>query len=697
MPLQKILFRAGINRENTRYTTEGGWYEGNKVRFRQGLPESIGGWVPFSLNTFRGACRSIWNWVTLVGQNLLGIGTNLKFYINQGGTFNDVTPIRRTATLGSNPFTANGTTTVTVTDASHGASTGDFVTFSGATGTYATTLNAEYQITVLTANTYTITTSSALVASSYGGAAVVAAYQISVGPDIAVPLTGWGASIWGSGPWGIGSPSATTTVIRLWSQQSYGQDLVFGPRNGGIYYWKPNGSTYDRGITLNTPVNTATFTVVSPTVVTLTISLTEGTAVQFAATGGTLPTGVSAATTYYLFNVNGLTANLLTSAGSLVNVTGAGTGTPYISLLVDCPTVQNGIFVSAVNRFVFAVGTNDYGSSALDPMLVRWSDQDNVYVWTPDATNQAGSLRLSHGSEIVAEVQTRQEILLFTDSSVFSMQYVGPPIVWASQLLGDGTSIAGPNAAVIASGIVYWMGIDKFYSYDGRLDTLKCDVRRYVFDDFNTSQRAQVYCSTNEGFNEVWWFYCSASSNYIDRYVVYNYQDKVWYYGTLSRTAWLDSGLQSRPLATTYNSTTQTGRIISHENGLNDNTDGTDAAINAYIGSSEFDLQDGHNFGFVWRIIPDLTFSNSTNSPTAQAPQITMTLIGLYNSGSDAVDTASGTVVRGSTYVVTEAFTGQIYTRIRGRQMIFKIESNQINTAWQLGAPRIDIRNDGRR
>jgi hypothetical protein len=432
-------------------------------------------------------------------------------------------------------------------------------------------------------------------------------------------------------------------------------------------------------------------------VVTLTVPLTEGTAVQFAATGGTLPTGITAATTYILFNVNGLTANLLTSAGNLVNVTVAGTGAPYISLLVDCPTVQNGIFISAVNRFVFAFGTNDYGSAALDPMLIRWSDQDNVYVWTPDATNQAGSLRLSHGSEIVAEVQTRQEILLFTDSSVFSLQYVGPPVVWASQLLGDGTSIAGPNAAIIASGIVYWMGIDKFYSYDGRIDTLKCDVRRYIFDDFNAAQRAQVYCSTNEGFNEVWWFYCSASSNYIDRYVVYNYQDKVWYYGTLSRSAWLDSGLQTRPLATTYDSTTQIGRIISHENGLNDNTNGTDVAINAYIGSSEFDIQDGHNFGFVWRVVPDLTFTNSTNSPTAQAPQITMTLIGLYNSGSGAIDTASDTVVRGNTYVVTETFTGQIYTRVRGRQMIFKVESNQINTAWQLGAPRIDIRNDGRR
>jgi hypothetical protein len=694
MPLQKILFRAGVNRENTRYTTEGGWYECDKVRFRQGMPESIGGWVPFSLNTFRGACRSLWDWVTLVGQNLIGVGTNLKFYINQGGTFNDVTPIRRTVTLGSNPFTANGTTTVQVADTAHGCATGDFVTYTNST---TATFNAEFQVTVLTANTYNITIPSALAAGTYGGSSVSAAYQISVGPDLAVPLTGWGAGGWGTGFWGTGTPSANSTVIRLWSQQNYGQDLVFGPRNGSIYYWKPNGSSYDRGLALNTLGGTVTIPVASPAVVTLSVPLTEGTAVQFAATGGTLPTGITAATTYILFNVNGLTANLLTSAGNLVNVTGAGTGTPYISLLVDCPTVQNGIFVSAVNRFVFVFGTNDYGSSALDPMLIRWSDQDNVYVWSPDATNQAGSLRLSHGSEIVAEVQTRQEILLFTDSSVFSLQYVGPPIVWASQLLGDGTSIAGPNAAVIASGIVYWMGIDKFYSYDGRLDTLKCDVRRFIFDDFNTSQRAQVYCSTNEGFNEVWWFYCSASSNYIDRYVVYNYQDKVWYYGTLGRSAWLDSGLQARPLATTYDSTTQTGRIISHENGLNDNTNGTDVAINAYIGSSEFDIQDGHNFGFVWRVVPDLTFTNSTNSPTAQAPQITMTLIGLYNSGSGAIDTASDTVVRGNTYVVTETFTGQIYTRVRGRQMIFKVESNQINTAWQLGAPRIDIRNDGRR
>jgi hypothetical protein len=699
VPLIKLLLKPGVNRENTRYTTEGGWYECDKVRFRQGMPESIGGWVPFSLTTFLGVCRSMWNWATLVGQNLIGIGTNLKFYISQGGAFNDVTPIRKTTNpMANDPFSANGTTTVTVTDNSHGCITGDFVTFSGATGTFASTLNAEYQVTVLTANTYTITTPSALTAGSYGGAAVVAEYQVSAAPDISVPLTGWGSGPWGSGPWGVGVPSTTSTVLRLWSQQNYGQDLVFGPRNGNIYYWEPSGSTYNRGLALNTLGGIVSFTTASPTVVTLTTPLTEGTAVQFAvSSGGTLPTGISALTTYILFNVSGVTANLLDTSGNLVDVTGAGSGTFSISLLVDCPIIQNGIFISAINRFVFVFGTNDYGGTALDPMLIRWSDQDNVYVWSPDATNQAGSLRLSHGSEIVAEVQTRQEILVFTDSAVFSMQYVGPPVVWASQLLADGTSIAGPNAAVIASGVVYWMGIDKFYAYDGRINTLTCDLRRYVFGDFNTAQRAQVYCGTSEGFNEVWWFYCSANSNHIDRYVIYNYVDKVWYYGTLSRSAWLDSGLQNTPLATTYDPLTETGRIISHETGLNDNTDGTDVALNAYISSSEFDIQDGHNFGFVWRVVPDLTFQNSTNSPTAQAPQVTMTLIGLYNSGSGAVDTAGASVTKGSNFVVTEEFTGQIYTRIRGRQMIFRIESNQINTAWQLGAPRIDIRNDGRR
>ena len=624
------------------------------------------------------------------------VGTNLKFYIEEGGFFNDVTPIRATTTLGANPFTGDGTTTVVVTAASHGAVNGDYVTFSGVTGTYASLLNAQYQITFINANSYSITTASAVAAGATGGAAVVAAYQLNTGPAYTIPLSGWGAGAWGSGTWGVGGTS--NTGIRLWSQMNYGQDLIFGPRGGGIYYWNATSGVTVRGVNLNTLGGTVTFTVASPTVATFTTVLTEGTAVQFSvSSGGTLPTGISSATTYYLINVNGVTANLIDSSGNLINVSGAGSGTFSVSLLVDVPTVQNLITISDTSRFVFAMGCNDYGSVVQDPMLIRWSDQENPYVWTPDATNQAGSIRLSHGTEIVAAVQTRQEIVVFTDATVYSLQYLGPPVVWSSQILGDNISIAGQNAAVIASGVVYWMGVDKFYAYDGRVQTLNCDLRRHVFNDFNLSQRAQVYAGTSEAFNEVWWFYCSANSTLIDKYVVYNYVEKIWYYGTMSRTAWFDSGLLPYPVATNYNPTTQVGRLINHESGLNDNTDGTEYAIDAYISSSEFDIGDGHNFGFVWRIIPDLTFSNSTNAPDGTTPRVTMTIAGLYNSGSGRIDNASGLVAKSSSYLLSEEFTGQIFTRIRGRQMVFQIESNQINTCWQLGAPRIDIKPDGRR
>jgi len=609
MPLQKILFKPGVNRENTRYTTEGGWYECDKVRFRQGNPEVIGGWQRISANTFLGVCRSLWNWVTLGNLNLLGVGTNLKFYIENGGAYNDITPIRATTTLGTDPFTGNGTTTVTVTAPSHGCVNGDFVTFSGVTGTYAALLNGEFQITFVTINSYTITVASAIPAGSTGGSTVSAQYQINVGPAFAVPLTGWGAGAWGSGFWGIGGTS--NTAIRLWSQSNFGQDLIFGPRGSGIYYWDATTSLTTRGVLLSS-----------------------------------LP-GAS-----------------------------------------DVPTVQNDIFVSDINRFVFAMGCNDYGSATLDPMLIRWSDQEDAVNWTPSATNQAGSLRLSHGSEIVAAVQARQEVVVFTDSAIYSLQYLDAPIFWGAQLLGDNISIEGPNAAVIASGVVYWMGVDKFYAYDGRVQTLNCDLRRYVFSDFNQAQAAQVFAGTNEGFNEVWWFYPSANSTVIDKYVVYNYVEKIWYYGTLGRTAWLDSGLRDYPMAATYNQ-----NLVNHEQGLDNNETGTATAINAYISSSEFDIGDGHNFGFVWRILPDLTFENST----ANTPTVNMTLYGLYNSGSGSVDNAGQAVVKGSTYVITEEFTGQIYTRVRGRQMIFKIDSNQLGTTWQLGAPRIDIRPDGRR
>ena len=703
MPLQKILFKPGVNKENTRYTTEGGWYEADKVRFRQGNPEVIGGWQPFSAATFQGVCRSLWNWVTLGGDNLIGVGTNLKFYLNQGGLYNDITPIRATSTINNNPFVVTlASAVVTVTDTSHGCVTGDFVTFSGAVSLggniTATVLNAQYQVTVLTANTYTFTASATANATDVsgspgGGASVVATYQISVGPALPVPLVGWGAGTWGqvSTTWGNGGTS--TSALRLWNQINYGQDLVYGPRTGAIYYWTANNGVTTRGVLLNSLGGTVSFTNASPTVVTSTILYTEGAAIQFS--GGSLPTGVSAATTYYVFQVNGLTFNLLDGGGNQVNTSSSGTGS--VSLIVDVPTVQNNMTVSDTSRFVIAFGCNDYGSNVLDPMLIRWSAQDDIYNWTPDPTNQAGFIRISHGSEIVATVQTRQEIVMFTDSAIYSLQYLGPPYVWVPQLLGDNISIMSPNSAVIASGIVYWMGVDKFYVYDGRVQTLNCDLRRFVFGDLNQEQALQVFAGTNEGFNEVWWFYCSANSTAVDRYVIFNYVEKIWYYGTMSRTAWLDSGLQAVPIAANYVTASLTGNLINHETGLNDDTTGTAVAIDAYISSSEFDIGDGHNFGFVWRVLPDLTFENAENTPAGALPAVAMTLQGLANSGSGVTSTASQPVSKSSTYVITEQFTGTIFTRMRGRQMIFKISSNQVNTTWQLGAPRIDIRPDGRR
>jgi hypothetical protein len=343
-------------------------------------------------------------------------------------------------------------------------------------------------------------------------------------------------------------------------------------------------------------------------------------------------------------------------------------------------------------------GTNDYGSTEIDPMLIRWSDQEDPFTWTPAATNQAGSLKLSHGSEIITALQTRQEIVVFTDSSLYSLQYLGPPFVWQSQLLGDNLSIIGPNAATIASGVVYWMGVDKFYAYDGRVQTLNCDLRRFVFSDFNQYQTQQIFCGTNEGFNEVWWFYCSENSNTVDRYVIYNYLERIWYYGTMARTAWLDSGLLPYPIAATYNN-----HLVQHEVGVDDFETGSPVAIEANISSSEFDIGDGHNFGYVWRVLPDLTFTGSEPAGSAfgsvvyPTPEVSMTLYPMRNSGSGTGYPGSQDVIKGSTYNITEEFTGQIYTRVRGRQLIFKISSDQVGTTWQLGAPRIDIRPDGRR
>lgn len=615
----------------------------------------------------------------------MGVGTNLKYYIEQNGTYNDITPIRAIATLGTNPFTGNGTTTVTVTHTSHGAITGDFVTFSGVTGTYASLLNAEYQITKVSDNSYTITTASVVAAGATGGSAVVATYQINTGPAIQTPNIGWGAGGWGLGGWGTSVLNADS--LRTWSASNFGEDLVFGPRGGGLYYWDATNGLATRGVNVNTLGGTVTLTIASPCVITLSNILAEGTAIKLATTGA-LPTGLTAGTTYYLINVDGATANLATTlTGTAINTSGSQSGVHSISELVDVPTLQNYIIISDTSRFVLLFGTTDYGSVVLDPMLVRWSNQESVVNWVPSIVNQAGSLRLSHGSEIITALQTRQEIIVWTDSSLYSLQYLGPPLIWGSQLLGDNLSIVSQNAASIASGVVYWMGVDKFYKYDGRVQTLNCDLRRHIFGNINTNQYQQVFAGTNEGFNEVWWFYCSESSEVIDQYVVYNYVESIWYYGTLARTAWIDSGLRDYPQAATYSN-----NLVNHEFGVDDNVSGVPVPIEAYIESAEFDIEDGEHFGFVWRMLPDLTFQGST----AGTPQVTMTLYGMNGSGSGLNQEAAKAVARTST-VTIEQFTNIIYTRVRGRQMIMKVGSSGLGTTWQLGAPRIDIRSDGKR
>jgi hypothetical protein len=616
MPLKKLTLKPGVNRENTRYTTEGGWYDCDKIRFRQGTPEKIGGWERISNNTFLGVCRSLWNWVTLSGQNLLGVGTNTNFYIEQGGQYNDITPLRRAAT-GVVFDTTNGSPVVTVTDAGHGAATGNLVIFSpDPISVGGLNMAGEFTITtVIGVNTYTVTASSNATSTATSVGSYDADYPLPAGPAISIPLVGWGAGGWGNGTWGNGGTSAVS--IRLWSQSNFGQNLIFGPRGGAIYYWDADLGLNSRGVDLAT-------------------------------------------------------------------VLGAS----------DVPVVQNYLLVSDVSRFVLAFGANDIGTTVQDPMLIRWSDQEDAINWTPAATNQAGSLRLSHGSEIVTALQSRQEILVWTDSSMYSMQYVGAPIVWGATLVGENISIVSQNAVAYASGAAYWMGTDKFYKYDGRTQTLRCDLRQYIFSDINRDQFDQVIAGTNEGFNEVWWFYCSADASQNDRYVVYNYVEDIWFYGQMSRSAWLDSGLRDYPIA----AATDNNLLVNHEVGVDDRATETPAPIAAYINSAEFDLDDGHQFMFVWRMLPDITFRGSQ----AESPQVTMTLLPLKNSGSGYTNPASvggenfATVTR-TAVIPVEEFTGQVFTRIRARQISMRIDSSALGVTWQLGSPRIDMRPDGRR
>ncbi len=616
MPLQKLVLKPGINREGTRYTNEGGYYDGDKIRFRQGTPEKIGGWTRLSSSTYLGVARSLHNWVNLAGANYIGVGTHLKFYIEQGGAYNDVTPVRATVSL-TNPFTTtSGSTTVLVTDTNGGFIDEDFVTFSNASAVGGVTIDGEFQIDIVTDTTYNITISSAASSDATGGGTVSAEYQVNVGTAFAIPITGWGAGSWGGDSWGVGQSSVNP--VRIWNQSNFGEDLIFGASGGRLYIWD-----------------------------------------------------------------SGTAASLTTRAVELSSLSGAS----------DVPVVQNLLLVSDISRFLFCFGTNPIGSTAIDPTLIRWSDQEDSINWTPSATNQAGSLRLSRGTKIVSAAQARQEVLVFTDSSLYSLQYVGLPAVWTATIVGENISIAGQKSVAYANGIAYWMGTDKFYKYDGRSQPLKCDVRKYVFNDFNTQQYQQVFSGTNESFHEVWWFYCSKTSNNIDRYVIYNYMENVWYYGTLARTAWLDSGLRDHPLAATYSN-----NLVNHEDGINDNETATETAITAYVESAEFDIGDGHKVALVNRVIPDISFDGST----ANSPVATMTLNPLSNSGSGYTSPRStggvnnATITRSASSPV-EVFTDQIFIRVRGRQMSMRLESSALDVTWQMGTPRIDMRPDGRR
>ena len=710
MPLQKLQLRPGVNREGTTLANEGGWFECNKIRFRSGYPQKLGGWQPISSSTYIGTARSLWNWVTLQGYNLLGVGTSSKYYVESGGVYNDITPIRATATL-TDPFTTtSGSRVVVVTDVNHGATDGDYVTFSGATTVGGLDLNGEFRITYISTNSYSITASSAATSSATGGGTVTAKYQLNSGLEIYGYVTGWGAGLWGgfvlnTQQTALTVPlNASNTTITVASTTGFSNATGTILINQELATYTGNTATTFTGATRGANGTIATSHSNGSIVYNARTFTGWGESAAFGITQRLRLWSEANFGDYLIINPRGGSLYMwipeYTPGGSLLFTTPAtllsSTSSGLYQTDTSCPIVANLIMVSDSSRFVIGFGVNDYGSTTQDPMLIRWSDQEDYAVWAPSATNQAGSYRLSSGSEIIAAQQTRQEILVFTDSAVFSMQYLGPPFVWGFNILSDNISIAGPNVVATANNITYWMGKDKFYAYTGRVETLPSALRQYVFGDINMEQADQFFAGTNEGYSEIWWYYCSSGSSVIDRYVIYNYLDQVWYYGTLGRTAWLDSPLREYPMAATYSHT-----IVYHEIGNDDiEVNGTVNAIDSYIQSSDFDIGDGHNFGFVWRIIPDLTFDGSTTQ--TGTPEVTFTVRPRQNPGAAYGAGATPTVASAQSYAVQKNYTVQefteiVYTRIRGRQMAFKVSSNQLGCQWQLGVPRIDVRADGRR
>lgn len=745
MPLQYLQFRPGVSRESTDLANSGGWYACDKIRFRSGMPEKIGGWSLATSETFLGSCKHIVEFLTLSGFYLLGLGTNLKYYIYSGGLYWDITPIRVTLNLPTNPFypiystlAANisaSATTITVTSgttftraypyvikigseeiwvesaatatlsncirgyngttaAAHttgdtvsssylivnspdnGAVINDFVTFSDATafGPYTIDdLNAEFQVKGAEGSYIAIDVGVQSTSATSGGGStpVVAAYQITTG----YPITSFGNG-WGAGPWngnhGWNTPWVSAGIefeLRLWSADSFGQDLFFNAEYGPVYYWSgadvsTTGQITTRGVNIIDLPGTDGF---APAVATRVLVTDERHVVALGCNDPTLPD---------------------VTAGAFVS------GIPYVITSVGSTDFTLiGASKNEVGQYFVASGVGTGSGTAKnvtrDPLLVQWCTQEDYLVWDPtDITNTAGFYRLTYGSEIVSHEKTRQEVLIWTDSAMYSMQYQGQPFIFGFNTVSNETTIASPNAVTTANNITYWMGIDKFYAYSGRVDTLPCSLRQYVFDDFNTAQSAQVVSGTNEKYNEIWWFYPSADSDTIDRYVIYNYLEKLWYYGQLERTAWLDSHIQGLPWATVD------GMLVQHESSLDNGTTNPPSAISCYIESADFDLGEGDSFSFVKRVIPDVDFIGSTNT----TPSVTMTISARNYPGQGTFQNTQTPAVAGSE-VTTQVYnyTEQMWIRLRGRQVAFKISSDVAGIKWQLGVPRLEIQPDGRR
>jgi len=797
MPLQKLQFRPGLNREGTDYSNEGGWYDVDKIRFRSVFPDIFGGWTQVSNNTFNGTARSIWVWSSGdagVGNSYIGVGTNTQYYIFFGGVYNDITPIVQTDVL-TNPFTTNyggNAYSVLVTDATYNPSVGDHVNFSGASTVGGILINGEYSVTsIVSGTTYTIT-STAAATSATGGGTVSAQYEYPVGLYVYSIGTGWGAGPWGGVPtpivvtlganpfsanstttvtvtqnahgmsngtyvafsgattfagipadvlnttyvisavttntyqitlakaatstatgggsavvvteqsgsqgWGLGYSSGIGQQLRLWSNDNFGADLVIAPRGGPIFYWQNSGGVSTRAQYLSSLANSTTAFTDSGTsfgsgATSITVSSANAPYIYpyMYITGTNLPAGTRVASSYTT-GATTVPINTTTTGSSAGNYSFS-----YAGAFVPSSTYQ--VVASSIQEFIIAYGANSYEpgnpNTTFNPMLVRWSDQANAYQWIPQVTNQSGEFTLTNGSYIMAARTTRQEILVWTDSCLYSQQYLGSPYVWGFQVLMDNISVMSPNCMITVNNVTYWMGKDRFYMYSGRVEVLPCSLRQYIFGDINTDQAYQVFAGSNEAYNEVWWYYVSQSSSntVVDKYIIYNYLDRVWYYGTLGRTAWLQSGTQPYPIAADYN-----GRLLFHENGTDDQSTSATLPIDAYVQSSDFDIGDGHNFGFVWRILPDVNFNGST----VNQPVVTMTVKPRQNSGTPYGTADNPQVQSAQNYTTVPQYTiqefdGQVYTRLRGRQMSFRIESNTVGVAWQLGSPRIDIRPDGRR